>query len=406
MFSLIIDSSEDAMAGRIYMWNFRFQSSNNLNYKLDVLINWARYFPLSAPYPLIEAGPHTTIQYSHGVRALSRHHPSDTTSKLHPHHTTINFPPQANNKAALLRDTEVRILNLGPKFVPPAPEQVLERLPKEIGQMKEKVSAAWRRVTKTLGRQAPIVDRFCERIEDEIRKTVTTEAPTRDPTLKPAIKFFLSNKRILQALLDKLRPSLIESELPHLYYNPKDHKINEPLRPIVSGMKSPLAKLSSFLDKNIRPLFDRHTPYSTSNSMIFLKRLKEFKTTNETNMYTFDVTDLYTMIPQKESVLAVCEFLGRYGYKKVCGLAINTIKDLFLHVLENSYFVLQLPGLKPKYYQQIRGGAMGSACTQVLADIYIRKWKVNFRMNNIDNENYIFDFEMTSSLLRNNHQKE
>ncbi|CAF2075965.1 unnamed protein product [Rotaria magnacalcarata] len=450
--------------------NERFQSSNNLNYKLDVLINWARYFPLSAPYPLIEAGPHTTIQYSHGVRALSRHHPSDTTSKLHPHHTTINFPPQANNKAALLRDTEVRILNLGPKFVPPAPEQVLERLPKEIGQMKEKVSAAWRRVTKTLGRQAPIVDRFCERIEDEIRKTVTTEAPTRDPTLKPAIKFFrkiqktnniifrqtdkskvfhtdtrenyikkseiymnktnayreiqssplretiektdkflrnlVSNKRILQALLDKLRPSLIESELPHLYYNPKDHKINEPLRPIVSGMKSPLAKLSSFLDKNIRPLFDRHTPYSTSNSMIFLKRLKEFKTTNETNMYTFDVTDLYTMIPQKESVLAVCEFLGRYGYKKVCGLAINTIKDLFLHVLENSYFVLQLPGLKPKYYQQIRGGAMGSACTQVLADIYIRKWKVNFRMNNIDNENYIFDFEMTSSLLRNNHQKE
>jgi hypothetical protein len=84
--------------------------------------------------------------------------------------------------------------------------------------------------------------------------------------------------------------------------------------------------------------------------MIFLKRLKEFKTTNETNIYTFDITDLYTMIPQRESVLAVCEFLGRYGYKKVCGLSINTIKDLFLHVTENSYFVLQLPGLEPKYY--------------------------------------------------------
>ncbi|CAF1946963.1 unnamed protein product [Rotaria magnacalcarata] len=205
-------------------------------------------------------------------------------------------------------------------------------------------------------------------------------SPLRE-TIEKTDKFLrnlVSNKRIPQALLDKLRPSLIESELPHLYYNPKDHKINEPLRPIVSGMKSPLAKLSSFLDKNIRPLFDRHTPYSISNSMIFLKRLKEFKTTNETNMYTFDVTDLYTMIPQKESVLAVCEFLGRYGYKKVCGLAINTMKDLFLHVLENSYFVLQLPGLKPKYYQQIRGGAMGSACTQVLADIYIRKWESQF----------------------------
>jgi len=375
------------------------------------------------------------------VYALSHHHPGFLKGKLHPHFSRINFPPQANNKATLLRETESKILNLGPKFVPPAPEQVLERLPKEIEQMKEKVSAAWRRVTKTIGREPPIVKKFCERIEDEIRKTVITEAPS-DPTLKPAITFFrkiqkknniifrqtdkskvfhtdtrenyikksaiymdktnayieiqssplremiektdkflrtlVSSKRMPQALLDKLRPSITESELPHLYYNPKDHKIGEPLRPIVSGIKSPLTKLSSFLDKSIRPLFDRHTPYSISNSMIFLKRLKEFKTTNETNIYTFDITDLYTMIPQRESVLAICEFLGRYGYKKVCGLSINTIKDLFLHVLENSYFVLQLPGSEPKYYRQIRGGAMGSACTQVLADVYIRKWESDF----------------------------
>ncbi|CAM4983924.1 unnamed protein product [Rotaria socialis] len=139
------------------------------------------------------------------VRALSRHHPGYTKSKLHPHHTAISFPPQANNKTELLRDTEVGILNLGPSFVPPAPEQVLKRLPKEIQQMKEKISAAWRRTTKTIGREPPIVTKF-----------------------------------------------------------------------------------------------------------------------------------------------------------------------------ENSYFVLQLPGLEPKYYKQTRGGAMGSACTQVLADIYVRKWESDF----------------------------
>jgi len=375
------------------------------------------------------------------VYALTHHHPGHLKGKLHPHFSRISFPPQANNKVTLLRETESRILKLGPKFVPPAPEQVLERLPKEIGKMKEKVAAAWRRVTKIIGRDPPIVNKFCERIEDEIRKTVENEKP-KSPTLDTAITFFrkiqkknniifrqtdkskvfhtdtrenyikksamymdktnayieiqssplkemitrtdeflrklVSSKRMPQALLDKLRPSITESELPHLYYNPKDHKIGEPLRPIVSGIKSPLAKLASFLDKNIRPLFDRHTPYSISNSMSFLKRLKEYKTTEETNIYTFDITDLYTMIPQRESVLAVCEFLGRYGYNKVCGLSISTIKDLFLHVLKNSYFVLQLPGLEPKYYQQIRGGAMGSACTQVLADIYVRKWESNF----------------------------
>ncbi|CAF5198776.1 unnamed protein product [Rotaria magnacalcarata] len=181
-----------------------------------------------------------------------------------------------------------------------------------------------------------------------------------------------------QYMLDRLRPSLTESELPHLYYTLKDHKIEEPLRPIVSGIKSPLAKISSFLDKNIRPLFDKHTPYTLSNSIKFLQHLKRFQTTSEMNIYTFDIVDLYTMIPQKESVLVVCEFLGRQGYKKVRGLSINTIKSLFLHVLESSYFVLQLSGKDPKFYKQIRRGAMGSACTQVLADMYVRKWEETF----------------------------
>ncbi|CAF4000753.1 unnamed protein product [Rotaria magnacalcarata] len=49
-----------------------------------------------------------------------------------------------------------------------------------------------------------------------------------------------------------------------------------------------------------------------------------------------------------------------------------------MHILENSYFVLQLPGLKPKFYLQIKGGTMGSACTQVLADIYVQKWENEF----------------------------
>lgn len=95
-------------------------------------------------------------------------------------------------------------------------------------------------------------------------------------------------------------------------------------------------------------------------------------------MYTFDIVDLYTMVPQKEAILAICEFLGRNGYKKVKGLSINTIKTLFTHVLDNAYFILELPGQKVKYYKQIKGGPMGLACTQVLADIYVRKWESEF----------------------------
>ena len=192
------------------------------------------------------------------------------------------------------------------------------------------------------------------------------------------LRNLVSKKQMPQYMLDRLRSSLTESELPHLYYNPKDHKIEEPLRPIVSGIKSPLAKISSLLDKSIRPLFEKHTPYALSNSTVFLQHLKRFQATSETSLYTIDIADLYTMIPQKEAVLAVCEFLGRQGYKKVRSLSLNTIKSLFYHILENAYFVLQLPEQKPKFYRQIRGGPMGSACTQVLADIYVKKWEETF----------------------------
>ncbi|CAF4113515.1 unnamed protein product [Rotaria magnacalcarata] len=390
------------------------------------------------------------------VHALTRHHPGFPSSKLLPHHTTINFLPQANNKTEMFKTTEIRVLNLRSNYVPPAPEQVLKRLPKEIEQMKEKISTAWRRTTKTIEREPLIVRKFCDRIEEEIKKTVATEMTKKDDTMKQAITTFkkiqkenniifrktdkskvfhidtsenyirksaaymektnayieirtsplremidktdkflrdlVSSKKVSQYMLERLRPSNSDSELPHLYYNPKDHKIGESLRPIVSGMKSPLTKISTFLDQNIRPIFDHPTPYSLPNSMIFLKHLKDYITTSETAMYTFDITDLYTMIPQKESVLAVCEFVGRHGYKKVRGLSINTIKALFLHALENCHFVLQLPGIGPKYYRHIKGGAMGSACTQVSVDIYVRKWENDFLQEQKQQKELYFRF--------------
>ncbi|CAF4435396.1 unnamed protein product, partial [Rotaria sp. Silwood2] len=90
------------------------------------------------------------------THALSRYHPEHLKGKVHSHFTRLSFPPQTNNKAYILKDTEAQVLNLGPKFVPPAPEQVLECLPKEIETMKEKVSEAWRKATKTIRREPPI----------------------------------------------------------------------------------------------------------------------------------------------------------------------------------------------------------------------------------------------------------
>ena len=48
-----------------------------------------------------------------------------------------------------------------------------------------------------------------------------------------------------------------EVELVHLYYLPKTHKLDTPLRPIISGLKHPTVQISKFLDNMLRPLFDQ-----------------------------------------------------------------------------------------------------------------------------------------------------
>ena len=56
-----------------------------------------------------------------------------------------------------------------------------------------------------------------------------------------------------QALPDKLKSFLTKPESPYVYYNSKDHKISEQLRPIMTEIKYLLTKLSIFFDKNIGP---------------------------------------------------------------------------------------------------------------------------------------------------------
>ena len=366
---------------------------------------------------------------------------------MHPHFTALGFPPQVNNKVLELTDEERRILNYGPKFVPANPKQALDRLEKEISVMKDKVAEAWRRETRTVGRNPIKVEEFGERLEKELREKISA-GTAADKVIETTLKRFrneqkkgkvifrqtdkskvfhvdrpdnyiqksiaymkktvayeeidksplssmiekteellrdLVNRNLLPGkYFEKLKPNPQEAELPHLYYNPKDHKVGEPLRPIVSGMKSPTQKISAFLDQIIRPIFDQLTPYSLRNSIELLKHLKKHGTTDQTLLYTFDITDLYTMIPQQESILAVCEMLGQNKIFKVNGeIPINTIRTLFRHVLENAFFALQLPGEEVKYYKQIRGGPMGSECTQVLADVYMRKWEKDFREQQI-----------------------
>jgi hypothetical protein len=88
---------------------------------------------------------------------------------------------------------------------------------------------------------------------------------------------------------------------------------------------------------------------------------------------TFDIHNLYTMLPQDQSIDIIGEFLETHGKTEVDKINIKTIKQLASIVLKENVFVYN-----NKFYRQTLGGAMGSSFTLTLANIFMWKWQKEF----------------------------
>jgi hypothetical protein len=140
-------------------------------------------------------------------------------------------------------------------------------------------------------------------------------------------------------------------------------------------MNTPTTGISTFLDQLIRPLFDKHVRSTTIIDGVDLLRRLDIDVENDylkttTQFCTFDITDLYTMLPQKESLDILTEFLLQFGYHKVRGVPIDAIRKLARIVITENVFVYE-----NKFYRQVIGGAIGSAFTVTLANIFMWKWE-------------------------------
>ncbi len=127
--------------------------------------------------------------------------------------------------------------------------------------------------------------------------------------------------------------------------------------------------VSDFLNELSARLYLRRTTYISGIDVI--RQLEQYKNSDRlsktTHFVTSDVSDLYTMIPRKDAIKALARFLSKHSKNGAIGnLKIDTILRLARFVLDNNCFAYDT-----KYYKQIRGGAMGSSFTMVLANIYM-----------------------------------
>ncbi|CAF1533984.1 unnamed protein product [Adineta ricciae] len=145
--------------------------------------------------------------------------------------------------------------------------------------------------------------------------------------------------------------------------------------------------LNSFYYKHIRPIFDKHC-YATTifDGAHFIKRINKYVKNGlfrpTTIFCTFDIHNLYTMLPQDEALNILVEFLHVHGYRKVKGIVLDTIRKLASIVIKENMFVYG-----KKIYKQTTGGAMGSSFTLTLANLFMWKWQKELvRQHNICGE--------------------
>jgi hypothetical protein len=134
--------------------------------------------------------------------------------------------------------------------------------------------------------------------------------------------------------------------------------------------------MSEFLNDLLAPIYLQAARQTTLiNGMDLARQLKHYDAqghfSSTTKFITGDVKDLYTMIPRQGALEALMRFLEKHAYRgKIGTLTINHIMRMARLILDTNCFAYQ-----NTYYRQIRGGAMGSAFTQVLANIYMLEWE-------------------------------
>ena len=143
-----------------------------------------------------------------------------------------------------------------------------------------------------------------------------------------------------------------------------------------SSIHAPATLLSQYLNDLLAPIYLCEARATTFiNSIDVVRRLKKYENdgymTAKTQFVVTDVKNLYTMIPRQGALEALASFCIRHSKQgKIGPFTIDHIMGIARLILDTNTFVYN-----DTYYRQIRGGAMGSAFTQVLANIYMYQWE-------------------------------
>ena len=153
------------------------------------------------------------------------------------------------------------------------------------------------------------------------------------------------------------------SSPPMMYGQPKIHKENIPLRPILAAFNTASFNLAKFLIKVLQPFTTNE--YTLKNSYEFKETIENMHFPTNVVIASFDITSLYTNVPIQETIeIAVNKvFDVGNGFRNMTK---QIFKKLLLLCVNDNHFIFNC-----RNYRQFEGFAMGSPLSAPMANLFL-----------------------------------
>ena len=198
-------------------------------------------------------------------------------------------------------------------------------------------------------------DKFKKLDGDPVKITIK-----RENCIKNFLRQLKKENIIDATLYSSLRPTGFRPGI--LYGLPKVHKLDIPLRPILSSINSHSYNIAKYLVSLLRPFSINQ--YSINDSFSFLQELHSLDlNTDNVFMASFDITSLFTNIPLTIDIIIQRLFNTSTHFQ---GFSIPDFRKLLNLAVKNCHFLFD-----GSVYDQIDGVAMGWPLDPLFANIFL-----------------------------------
>lgn len=221
------------------------------------------------------------------------------------------------------------------------------------------------------GNIACVIDeeQYVQKMSDLVQDRNTYRIVDNDPTQtverrsNALVKKLFDNNFISDG--QRFRLNKYNSQLPKIYGNPKIHKTNHPLRPVVSCINGPTSNLAKLVDRVLKN-FVTNSKFNLKNSKDLKRKISKLKIPRDYILASFDVESLFTNITKEAVISALNDYWDEI--KPDTNISLEYVEKIIGFIYDNSYF-----SFKGKIYQQIKGSAMGNPASPSLAGLVMHK---------------------------------